>query len=127
MVPPAGDLKLGITEFNPAFVWSRAARPDIAAPFGRWRDELTRLHPAYFRLVINWSALQPDPAHGAGLDQPQGGCLRASQPCLGWAGVREQLAALASRQREGGWETLVVISGAPAWAASGAGGCERDG
>ncbi len=41
--------------------------------------------------------------------------------------MREQLAALASRQREGGWEALVVISGTPAWAARGAGGCERDG
>ena len=118
-------LKLGITEFNPAFVWSRAARPDT--PFGQWRDELTRVHPAYFRLVINWAALQPDPAQGANLDVPERGCIRATPPCVSWAGVREQLAALASRQREGGWETLVVISGTPAWAARGAGGCERDG
>ena len=126
-VDPKPGLKLGITEFNPAFVWSGAARRDIAAPFGQWRDALTGLHPAYFRLVIDWSALQPDAAHGANFDLPQGGCLRATQPCLGWAGVREQLAALASRQREGGWETLVVITGTPAWAARGAGGCERDG
>ena len=131
--PPAGPalskpgLKLGITEFNPAFVWSRAARPDGVAPFGQWRDALTRVRPAYYRLVINWSALQPDAAHGANLDLPQGGCIRATPPCVGWAGVREQLAALASRQREGGWETLVVISGTPAWAARAAGGCERDG
>jgi hypothetical protein len=125
--PSKPGLKLGITEPNPAFVWSRAARPDIAAPFGQWRDALTDLHPAYFRLVIDWSALQPDPAHGANLDLPQGGCLRSTPPCLSWAGVREQLAALASRQREGGWETLVVITGTPAWAARPAGGCERDG
>ena len=31
-------------------------------------------------------------------------------PCLGWGGVREQLRALASRQREGGWKTLVVFT-----------------
>jgi hypothetical protein len=120
-------LKLGITEFNPAFVWSRAARPDIAAPAARWRDALTGLHPAYYRLVIDWAALQPDPAHGADLDKPERGCIRSTPPCVSWAGVREQLAALASRQREGGWETLVVITGTPAWAARGAGGCERDG
>jgi hypothetical protein len=120
-------LKLGITEFNPAFVWSRAARPGIAAPFGQWRDALSRVRPAYFRLVIDWAALQPDAAQDANLDLAQGGCIRATPPCLGWAGVREQLAALASRQREGGWETLVVITGTPAWAARGAGGCERDG
>ena len=29
--------------------------------------------------------------------------MRDVGPCLGWAGVREQLKALASRQREGGW------------------------
>jgi hypothetical protein len=120
-------LKLGITEFNPAFVWSRAARPDVAAPAGRWRDALTGLHPAYFRLVIDWAALQPDPGHGADLDKPERGCIRTTPPCVSWAGVREQLAALASRQREGGWETLVVITGTPAWAARGDGGCEREG
>src|SRR4051794_17260400 len=120
-------LKLGITEFNPAFVWSRAARPDIAAPAARWRDALTGLHPAYFRLVLDWAALQPDPAKPADLDKPERGCIRSTPPCVSWAGVREQLAALASRQREGGWETLVVISGTPAWAARGAGGCERAG
>jgi len=125
--PTKPGLALGITEPNPAFVWSRAARPDIAAPFGQWRDALTDVHPAYYRLVVNWSALQPDAANGANLDLPQGGCIRSAGPCLGWGGVREQLAALASKQREGGWETLVVISGTPAWAARPAGGCERDG
>ena len=43
------------------------------------------------------------------MDQPQGGCMREVGPCLGWGGVREQLRALASRQREGGWTTLVVL------------------
>ena len=36
--------------------------------------------------------------------------MREVGPCLGWGGVREQLRALASRQREGGWKTLVVIT-----------------
>ena len=44
------------------------------------------------------------------MDQPQGGCMREVGPCLGWGGIREQLRALASRQREGGWTTLVVFT-----------------
>jgi hypothetical protein len=38
-------------------------------------------------------------------------------------GVRDQLRALASRQREGGWDALVVITGTPAWAAAPQQGC----
>ena len=124
--PPPSEpvLALGITEPNPAFVWSERERPEIAAPFGRWRDALDVIDPAYYRLVLEWGKLQPDPAQPANLDQPQPGCLRTTPPCLGWGGVREQLAALASRQREGGWETLVVITGTPDWAAQGPRGCE---
>ena len=55
-----------------------------------------------------------------------GGCLRDKQPCAAYGGLRDQLQALAARQREGGWETLVVMSGTPEWAARPAGGCERD-
>jgi hypothetical protein len=52
--------------------------------------------------------------------------MRATGPCVGWAGVRDQLRAVASRQREGGWETLVVLTSTPDWAAEPARGCERD-
>jgi len=125
--PSQPRLALGITEPHPAFVWSEQARPGIAEPFGRWRDALTAIDPAFYRLVLEWGRLQPDPAQPANLDQPQGGCMRAVPPCLPWAGLREQLAALASRQREGGWETLVVITGTPDWAARDPYGCEEPG
>ena len=52
---------------------------------------------------------------------------REVAPCLGWAGVRDQLRALASRQREGGWQALAVITWTPDWAAAPPGGCERPG
>ena len=48
--------------------------------------------------------------------------MRAERPCAGWAGVREQLRALAARQRDGGWDGMVVITGTPDWAAQPAGG-----
>ena len=51
--------------------------------------------------------------------------MRARGPCGAYDGLRDQLRALAARQREGGWATLVVLSGTPEWAARPAGGCER--
>ena len=53
--------------------------------------------------------------------------MRATGPCLGWAGVRDQLEALASRQREGGWQGLAVLATTPDWAAAAPSGCERPG
>jgi hypothetical protein len=81
------------------------------------------MHPAYYRLVIDWAHLQPDAGTPADLDHFETGCARATGPCLPWAGVRDQLRALAARQREGGWEALVVITDTPAWAAAPSGGC----
>jgi hypothetical protein len=54
------------------------------------------------------------------------GCMRAVQPCGAYLSLKDQLGALAVRQKEGGWVTLVVLHGTPEWAARPAGGCERD-
>jgi len=77
--------------------------------------------------VIDWSAIQPSADQPANLEVPQTGCSREVKPCLEWSGVRDQLRALASRQREGGWQGLAVIAWTPAWVAAGPGGCERPG
>jgi hypothetical protein len=53
--------------------------------------------------------------------------MRDQGPCAPYAGLRDTLKALASRQKEGGWEVLAVIAGTPEWAAREPGGCERDG
>lgn len=97
--------------------------------FARWRDDIGRLRPSFFRLVLDWPALQPTPGRAADLARPSDGCLRGTPPCAGWVGVRDQLAALASRQQQqkGGWKVLVVISGTPDWAARPPSGCERRG
>ena len=115
---PGRGLALGITEPNPALVWSPTARPSVPAPFERWRRELGKTRPAVYRLMVSWRHLQPQPGGPVVLDAPQSGCLRARGPCAPWAGVREQLAALASRQREGGWEGMVVLLDTPEWAAA---------
>jgi hypothetical protein len=76
--------------------------------------------------VLDWAALQPTRSP-ANLGAANGGCMRAARPCLPFAGLRDQLRALASRQREGGWVGLAVITGTPAWAASPPSGCDRVG
>ena len=124
---PARGLALGITEPNPALVWSPAARPEVPAPFQPWREVLGTTRPALYRLMVSWRQLQPRHDGPVDLDAKQPGCLRDRLPCAPWSGVREQLAALAARQREGGWEGLVVLLDTPDWAAQPATGCEPPG
>jgi hypothetical protein len=122
-----GDLAVGLTEQNPNLLWAPGAREGVAPEFARWQDDTGRLKPAFFRLVLDWPSLQPQKGTPANLEQPSDGCLRGTPPCAGWAGVKDQLAALASRQKQhkGGWEVLIVITGTPEWAARPASGCER--
>ena len=124
---PARGLALGITEPNPALVWSPAARRRVPAPFERWRDTLGETRPELYRLMVSWRQLQPEPGGPIDLDAFQSGCLRDRGPCAPWNGVREQLAALASRQREGGWVGVVVLSDTPDWAATAATACDAPG
>jgi hypothetical protein len=118
-----GDLAVGLTEMNPNLVWPERAR-DVHPEFARWRDAIAALKPSYYRLVLDWPSLEPRSGRPA-FDAPNAGCMREVGPCGNYSGLRDQLRALASRQRGGGWETLVVIAGTPEWAARPAGGCER--
>ena len=124
--PPGAGLAIGVTEPNPNLVASPADRP-VPEPWSRWRDALGAIRPAFYRLVIDWPSIEPRADAPADLSAPNAGCMRALEPCLGWAGVRDQLRALASRQREGGWQALVVITGTPDWAAAAPSSCERRG
>jgi hypothetical protein len=123
-VPGRPSLAVGITEPNANLVSATAALPE---PWAGWRDALGRLHPAFYRLVLDWPSLQPSAGAPANLAAPNGGCMRMVQPCLGFAGVRDQLRALASRQRQGGWVGLAVITGTPDWAAEPPSRCDRPG
>ncbi|HEY7075416.1 MAG TPA: hypothetical protein VH418_08605 [Solirubrobacteraceae bacterium] len=98
----------------------------LPEPWARWRAALGRLHPAYYRLVLDWATLQPTraPADLAALNL---GCMRTVRPCLPYAGLRDQLRALASRQRRGGWVGVAVITGTPAWAAEEPSRCDPPG
>src|SRR3954454_4909856 len=123
-IPAAGpSLAVGVTEFNPNLV---SADGDPPAPWSTVRDALAAIHPQFFRLVIDWSHIQPTAGAPPNLSMLETGCVRQTPPCLAYSGVTDQLKALASRQRQGGWQGVIVITGTPDWAASPASGCRRE-
>jgi hypothetical protein len=106
-------LAFGLTELDPSV---------LALPWVR------ALHPAYFRVFVDWNRIQPDPSTPADLSQAVDGCARGVRPCLGYAGLRATLqAARLLQAADGGWQVLMVIYGVPAWAARPPSGCERPG
>jgi hypothetical protein len=127
-VRPAGPA-LGLTEDNAQLLWNPAAAdaPTAPAAFAPARRELTALHPAYIRLLVNWAALQPDPGRPPALEGIVTGCVRELGPCASYRGIAGELAAIASQQRAdpGGYQVVLDVLGAPAWAAASPHGCER--
>jgi hypothetical protein len=122
-LPPAGPgLAVGVTEFNAHLISTEA----LPAPWAGVRDAVTAIKPAYFRLVVNWRSIQPSPDAPANLVNPETGGVGEVGPWLELGGVRAQLRALASRQAQDGWETLVVLADTPDWAAAPPSGCERE-
>jgi hypothetical protein len=120
----------GLTEDNADLLFSpqAPARPGGAA-FQAARSELTALHPSYIRLLVDWAALAAQAGRAPALAGELNGCARGVGPCGPYAGIREELAAIASQQRAagGGFRVVIVIFGAPAWAAAPASGCEGPG
>ena len=125
--PSGGKLAIGLGESNANLLWTNAARPQLPDPaLDPWRDRVEALRPAYYRLPIDWAALQPDPDSPPDFEQPADGCSRGQPPCGAYDGVRERLRAIRSQQdAHGGWQVIVVLYGVPDWAAAPAGGCER--
>jgi hypothetical protein len=122
---PGSVLAVGLTEQNPNFLWPPAVH-EVPPEFERWRAAVGELRPAYYRLVVDWAVLEP--AQGQlKFDELIPGCMRSVHPCGPYLSLKDQLGALAARQKEGGWAGFVVLSGTPEWAARPPGGCERDG
>ena len=119
------SLAVGITEPNPYLFAPDDVLP-VAEPFRRWRDELVSMRPELYRLVIVWDMLQPDPAAPPDLAKLDLGCMRDKQPCAPYATVQDQLRALAARQREGGWQSLLVFTSTPKWASGPPSGCRTE-
>jgi hypothetical protein len=124
---PAGEgLAVGIGETRATLLWSREAQPELPGGMAPWRDRLSALRPRYYRLIVDWARIQPDPSQPPDWTMPDDGCQRGTPPCAPFSGISDILRAVASQQRAGGgFEVLVSIFGVPAWAAAPAGGCER--
>jgi hypothetical protein len=116
-------LATGIAEQNPHLF-----ADDVPLPFVDWRDRVVALRPRYFRLLVDWSKVQPaaeaPPDWGAERD----GCLRGRPPCAPFAGIVDLLRAVRERQQaDGGWELVATFYGAPDWARVPAAGCPEGG
>jgi hypothetical protein len=121
------SLAVGITEPNPNLF----ATADVLQPppgWARWRNQLVRIRPALYRLVVEWNKIQPSTGAPADLAALTSGCMRDKQPCAPYLGVHDQLRALASRQQKdpGAWQALVVFTGTPEWAAAPPDGCREE-
>jgi len=125
-LPGGPSLAIGVTETNPALLWSRDSGVDVG-PFAAWRDRLAALRPRYLRVLVDWALLQPRPDVDP-FDVAIDGCSRDEPPCRATGGLREILRAARSQQRDGaGFDVVLVIYGVPAWAARPPSGCERRG
>jgi hypothetical protein len=113
------SLAVGLTEENPNLI---ADLGETATPeWARWRRRLDRMQPVVYRIVVEWNTVQPRAGAPANLALPSNGCMRDKGPCAAYAGVRDQLRALAARHAQG----LVVFAGLPRWATRHVSGCDR--
>ena len=125
--PPGEGLAIGLTETRPTLLWSREAQPDLPNGLGVWRDRLSALRPRYFRLLVDWAAIQPDPSQPPNWALHSDGCERGQPPCTAFDGIADILRAVASQQQAGGFQDVMVsIYGVPSWAAAPPSGCERE-
>jgi hypothetical protein len=117
-----------VTEDDANLLWAPDGPSGAAAGFQAAREQLTALHPRYLRLLVDWAALQPDPSRPPALAATVDGCAREVGPCGPYAGIAEELAAIASQQRSAGtggtFKVVLDVFGTPAWAALPGSGCE---
>ena len=120
-------LAIGLTESNAQLLGAPDQHgPAAADPFAVGRGRIAALHPDFIRIDVDWSKLQPSPSAAPALDGAVDGCDRGLAPCAAFAGLRDELRAVAAQQRAGsGFEPVVVIYGVPSWAAAAPAGCER--
>jgi hypothetical protein len=116
-------LAIGLAEQNPHLIGV-----DVPAAFAPWRDRAVALRPKLFRLLVDWSKVQPAPDAPPDWAAVQDGCVRGRAPCAPYGGVRDLLRAVRARQRaDGGWHVVASPYGAPGWARTPRAGCPAGG
>lgn len=118
---PSG-LAVGLSEANARLLAPPPAGAPVHADFAAWRERIAALAPAYVRLTVVWSQIQPSPAP-PDFASPETGCVRDVQPCSAYAGLRDRLAAV----RALGADAVITIYATPSWAAREATGCTGEG
>ncbi|MFL5938652.1 MAG: hypothetical protein ACJ76U_17630, partial [Gaiellaceae bacterium] len=113
------SLAVGITESNPNLI--AALGPRLAPPWPQRRRQLVRMRPALYRIVVPWSAVQPTAGAPPSFARYNNGCIRDKGPCASYAGLHDQLLAVAARQAQ----ALLVFVGLPPWAMADVPGCRR--
>ena len=89
--------------------------------WAHWRAEMARLNPVVYRIFVPWNEVQPRADAPPNLALAENGCVRDKGPCAPFAGLRDQLRALAAR----GWQGMIVLAGLPDWAVAHVPGCTR--
>ncbi len=117
---PGGSLAVGLTEENANLI-AELPGPAIDAAWGRWREQLVRMRPQLYRVMVPWSLVQPDPAKPPSFTTLDNGCVRDKGPCASFGGLRDEFRAIAAR----GARAMVVFVGLPAWAMAQPSGCTR--
>jgi hypothetical protein len=119
--PPG--LAIGLAEQNPYLIGT-----DVPEQFAPWRDRTVALRPKVFRLLVDWSKVQPAADAPPDWAIVADGCLRGRPPCAPYGGIRDLLRTLKERQQsDGGWRIIASVYGAPAWAKEPAPGCPDGG
>jgi hypothetical protein len=113
----APSLAVGITESNPNLI--AALGPVLARPWPQWRRQLVRMRPVVYRIVVPWSAVQRTPGTPPNFARYSNGCIRDKGPCASYAGLHDQLRAVALRRAQ----ALLVFVGLPPWAMAKVPGC----
>jgi hypothetical protein len=114
------SLAVGITEENPNLI-ADVPPPDELPVWARWRDQMARLDPLVYRIFVPWNEVQPRADAPPDLALAEHGCVRDKIPCAPFAGLQDQLRAVAATGRP----AMIVLAGLPDWAVAHVAGCMR--
>ena len=73
-----GELAVGVTEYNPTFL----RKDKVYPPFELWRKVFDRWNPSHYRLILDWSILEPRRDETPSSSRRRAACGRSALPRL---------------------------------------------